>query len=607
MKEPDKIKLLISNIPTAPGIYMMKDGTGTIIYIGKASSLKKRVSSYFRKTGLDPKTAVLVKHISDIEYIITDSEIEALILESNLIKKHKPKYNIRLKDDKRYPYIAVTLEDDYPRVIYTRKTGAGKNRYFGPYTDARAAKNTVEMINSVFKLKRCGRSIPLKKGQRPCLNFQMKRCSGVCLGKITKEEYRSIIDSAVEFLEGNIGPVIDGLLEKMKIFSDRMEFEKAAQIRDMIDDIRKISEYQKVSVPFIIDHDFIGISVRDDEAIIIIFEFRNGLLLGRKITVYENASHSSPGEILSMFILDHYGKTDVPQKIITGIDVRDRHIIEDFLSGNSMKKITVKGASSKDEQGIIRMILKNIDVISAERSAGKLYRNSEKGIFELKEILGLESPPSVIECFDISNLQGKNAVASMVCFRDGSPDKSSYRRYRIRGYDSANDPGMIHEVISRRMQYLTNEGFEMPDLFVIDGGITQLSRAIEAAENFNPDARIISIAKRFEEIYYSPREKPILLPANSNALRILQRIRDEAHRFAISYHRKIRDKKLTESILDEIHIGKNLKIRLLEHFKSIDRISNASIEEIKAVNGLGPMSAAKIYNFFHRNMDLNDK
>ncbi|MCU0847354.1 MAG: excinuclease ABC subunit UvrC [Spirochaetes bacterium] len=607
MKQPDKIKLLISNIPTDPGIYMMKDGPGTIIYIGKASSLKKRVSSYFRKTGLDPKTAVLVKHISDIEYIVTDSEIEALILESNLIKKHKPKYNIRLKDDKRYPYIAVTLEDDYPGVVYTRKTGVGKNRYFGPYTDARAAKNTVEMINSVFKLKRCGRPLPLKNGHRPCLNYQMKRCSGVCLGKITKEEYRSIIDSAIEFLEGNIGPVIDGLSDKMKTFSGRMEFEKAAQIRDMIEDIRKISEYQKVSVPFIINQDFIGISVREDEAIIIIFEFRNGLLLGRKITVYENASHSSPGEILSMFILDHYGKTDIPQKIITGIDVRDGNIIEDFLSKHSMKKITVKGASSKDEQGIIKMIVKNIDVISAERSAGKFYRNSEKGMLELKEILGLERPPSVIECFDISNLNGKNAVASMACFREGSPDKSSYRRYRIRGYDSANDPGMIHEVISRRIQYLTNEGIEMPDLFVIDGGITQLARAREAAENFYPGARIISIAKRFEEIYYSPREKPLLLPANSNALRILQRVRDEAHRFAVSYHRKIRDKNLTASILDDIRIGKNLKNRLLSQYKSIEGIRNASIDDIKAIKGIGSRTAAKIYNFFHRNMDLDDK
>ncbi|MBN2157769.1 MAG: excinuclease ABC subunit UvrC [Spirochaetes bacterium] len=600
MPENIRLKKLLPALPVDPGVYLMKDGSGTIVYIGKATSLRKRVSSYFHKRDHDIKTRILVSIAKDIETIVTDSEMEALILESALIKKHRPKFNIQKKDDKRYPYIAVTLGEEYPRVIYTRSVKKDGTRYFGPYTDAKAARNMADMINTMFRLKRCTRELPLKRNERPCMNFEIKKCSGACRGEISKDEYRAIVDGAVRFLEGGVGPVVKNLTEMMRRFSDNREYEKAGVLRDMISDIRAISETQKVQTAVGTDQDYIGVSKYGDEGIILLFEFRSGALLGRKISIYKNAEYAGLEEIISSFIAGHYENAEIPQRIIAEKKLADRPVLQKFLTTRANRRVAISIPETADDRGIIRMIHKNIDIIAADRYAERENRSMLAGLEELQSLLGLGKLPRAIECFDISNLQGTDSVASMVLFREGMPERSGYRRYRIRGYSSPDDPGMIHEVVSRRIQHLVNDGIPLPDLMVIDGGKSQLSRALEAARNFGGPVRIISLAKRLEEIYHDPSLGPVRLPESSQALRILQRIRDEAHRFAITYHRKLRDRKTTKSILDDIAIGSHAKRILLERFKSVEMIRKAEREELEMVDGIGRKTAEKIYKFFRQ-------
>ncbi len=599
MPRTDKIKQVLSTLPSEPGVYMMKDDAGKIIYIGKASSLKKRVSSYFQKKDHDPKTTILVKKIEDIEYIVTESEIEALLLESTLIKKHRPRFNIRLKDDKRYPYIAVTLGEDFPRVIYTRNVRNTRSKYFGPFTDSRAARSMINTTNNIFKLKTCKRDLPLKKGERPCLNHQMKKCNGACTGTITKEEYRDIVKSAINFLEGNIAPALENLQKKMELHSEAMEFEKAASIRNIIFDIQKTTETQNVAVSFAMNHDYIDVEIQGSEALLVIFEFRKGVLAGRKINVFENADLAEKKEIIRSFLFEYYRNGEIPDRIITDYSIADRELLEVYLTEKGARKIKIIRPGTAEDRSILNLIKKNIDSLLADREAAKFYRDLESGLAELQKLLGLPRPPENIVCFDISNLQGKDSVASMVSFKKGEPDKGNYRRFKIRGYEEANDPGMIHEAVARRLQHLTNEELPLPDLMVIDGGPTQLARAIEAAENFTGNLAVISLAKRFEEIFFDPKEAPLRLPETSPALKILQAIRDEAHRFAITYHRKIRDKKLTGSLLDDIPgIGYETRKLLLDRFKSLEALGNASIEELKGIDGIGDKMAARIKDFF---------
>lgn len=594
------IRDLLPNIPLSPGVYLMKDSAGEIIYIGKASALKKRVSSYFVKSGLDTKTRVLVSFIADIEYIVTDSEVEALILESSLVRKHKPKYNVRLKDDKRYPYIAVTLSEEYPRILLTRKLLRNGDRFFGPYTDAGAARRMVALINRTFKLKTCRKPIPLREGERPCLNYQIKRCLGTCQGTVSKGEYREIIDNVLSFLGGDIDPVIAGLKKLMEDRAGKYDYEGAAQIRDIIFDIQKISETQKVYAPVGLDQDFAGIYLQRNEAVIVLMEFRKGILLGRKITVYDNIEYSAPEEIIRTFLIEYYEHNDVPQKVVTALVPADRSVVERYLTEKSCRKVSLTTAKSSDEKGILRLLQKNIDVIIAERESRHEHEDKRAGLLELKEALGADSEISDIECFDISNIQGKYAVASMVHFTEGVPDKSQYRRFRIRSLDSPNDPAMIHEVVGRRLQHIMNEGLAMPDLMVIDGGITQLARAREAADAIGAEVRIVSLAKRFEEMYTGPESEPLRLGERSPGRKILQNIRDEAHRFAITYHRKLRDRGAVASRLDDVPgIGPQRKRILLDHFKSVDNIINAEINDIAAVPGIGKSAAEKVFRFFH--------
>ncbi|MDY6967358.1 MAG: excinuclease ABC subunit UvrC [Spirochaetota bacterium] len=598
----NNIKNKAASLPNETGVYLMKDSKGNIIYIGKASNLRKRVSSYFQITKQDPKVRIIVNNMKDIEFIITDSEIEALILESSLIKKHKPKYNIRLKDDKKYPYIAVTLNEEFPRIILTRKLLNNGSRYLGPYTEVNAAKRLVTLVNNTFQLKTCKKNLPLKKTERPCLNYQIKNCSGICQGSISQEEYRTNIDNAIKFLNGDTESLITDLHRLMKEYSAQFAYEKAAQIRDMIFNINKTAQKQKVYAPIGQDQDYIGISIQRDEAVILLFEFRKGALIGRKISIFENTEYYNPEEVIKTFVIDYYKREKPPKKIITQHKIDDKPVIENYLLKYSRQKVKISTPLTQNDIGIMNMIQKNLDIIIAERRSYQQLKDKKKGLYEIKKILHLKKIPEILECFDISNIQGQHATGSMVRFKNGIPDKNGYKRYRIKGYNSPNDPGMIHEVVGRRLQHLINKDHEIPDLIIVDGGRSQLNRAYEAAKALDLDIMIISIAKQFEEIYTDFQNEPIRLRKDSPALKIIQNIRDEAHRFAIQYHKKLRSKQLKKSELDEIsQIGYHKKNLLLNYFKSVEKIRNSSKEELEKIPGIGNKTANEIYNFFHNN------
>ncbi|HNR87594.1 MAG TPA: excinuclease ABC subunit UvrC [Spirochaetota bacterium] len=608
---PSTLRSKSRNLPRQPGVYIMKSANGAIIYVGKATSLRARVSSYFSGSLPDRKTELLVRAIDDFEYIVTDSEIEALILENTLIKKHQPKYNVRLRDDKRYPYIAVTLSEEYPRLVFTRKLQDRRSRYFGPYTDAKAARSIVETMNRLFKLRRCARSLPLRPGERPCLNFQMKRCSGVCAGTLSRDDYRAVIDVVIRFMEGDHAPVIEQLQEQMRAYSSRFEYEKASYLRDVIFDIQRFTDTQKVVTSIGHDRDYIDIGAGGDgdEAVAIVFEFRNGVLIGRKIHVFDNALQAPSRDILRTLIVDCYAHDDtaqlrtsatMPSRIVVAERIPESALLERHLSGIAKKSITISTPRTADDAGIMNMIAKNIDVIIAERAAHRVQSDTTARLIELRDALQLARAPEIIECFDISNLQGTHAVASMVQFKNGAPNTRGYRRYKIRGYDGANDPGMIHEAVARRLQYLMNESIPPPDVLVVDGGATQVARAREAADALGCAVTIIGLAKRHEEIHFPDDRRPLRLPPRSHARKLLQAIRDEAHRFAHDYHTKLRGKAMTASSLDEIPgIASGTKRLLLSHFADVEAIRRASIDELCAVPGIGKKIAEKIHRHLH--------
>ncbi|MEJ5360967.1 MAG: excinuclease ABC subunit UvrC [Spirochaetota bacterium] len=585
----------IKNLPLKPGVYLFINQKKEIIYIGKASSLKKRVASYFQKN-LDAKTRVLVSHISDIDYIVTQSEIEALLLESSLIKKHKPKYNIQQKDDKRFPYIAITLHEKYPRVIFTRRLVHNGDRYYGPYTDAHAARKTVTLLNKTFKLKTCTRDLPLKPHERPCLNHQMGRCQGVCTGIVTEDEYRSVIDTVMQFLDGTIDPVLENLTALMNSYSQAMRFESAACVRDMIFDIQKMLQSQHVVTPLGQNQDYIGITTHKDEAYVLVFQFRHGSLTGKRIFVYNNALYTSRSSLIAQFIVEYYANNEPPQTIVIPDMIEDRNILEEYLSAKTSQPVHTVTPRTDHEKAVMQMLHKNLDLTLAQ----KIAPGWQKALFELQEVLKLPALPMDIECFDISNIQGTFAVASMVHFTDGMPNKKEYRRYRIRAYSKPDDPGMIHEVVGRRLQHLLNEGLPIPDLLVIDGGKGQLSRAREVMEALECSVPVIALAKRLEEIYLPQGSDPLRLPRTSPALKLLQTIRDEAHRFAITYHRNIRDKTMTASVLDHIGgVGAQYKKKLLQSFDTIEHIKQSDAKTIAEKAKIPASVAHKIYDFFH--------
>ena len=579
IKSPD-------NLPNKPGVYIMRDNTDTIIYIGKAKNLVKRVKSYFREKLDRPKTQILMSHFDSLEYIVTNSEKEALILEANLIKKHRPRYNVQLKDDKRYPYVKIT-DEKFPRLVITRNV-TKNGIFYGPFTDVGSVKQTVKFLKSLFKIRTC------RNMDGPCLNSQIELCYAPCDGKISEKEYSEIINKIDLFFQGKYSVIVKNLKSEMMEAAKNEEFEKAAVIRDQISSIEEIMEKQFVELmDDDLDQDVIAISQGKNEIVVIIMPIRNGKIVGRDDFLMSGSQYDSSSEIVFAFIQQYYGyNRHIPKQILLDDDIDDKELLQDWLSDLRGNKVKIKVPQKGVKLRLVKMARKNAEIIQHQK------KKMESALVELKKYLKLEKMPRVIEGYDISNISGKFAVGSKVSFKDGKPNKKRYKHFKMET-PGPNDFAMMEELLTRRLKMIDSD--PEPDLIVIDGGKGQLGMACGVLEKLNlTQIPIIGLAKEFEEIYIPNSKRPIIIPKNNNALHLLQQVRDESHRFAITYHRKLRSKNIFASSLDDIQgIGKKRKISLLKAFGSIDNIKNASVEQLAKTEGMNLKTAENVYNYYH--------
>ena len=579
VKSPD-------NLPNKPGVYIMRDNTDTIIYIGKAKNLIKRVKSYFREKLDRPKTQILMSHFDSLEYIITNSEKEALILEATLIKKHRPRYNIQLKDDKRYPYVKIT-DEEFPRLVITRNV-TKNGIYFGPFTDVGSVKQTVKFLKSLFKIRTC------RNMNGPCLNSQIDLCYAPCDGRISRKDYAEIISKIDLFFQGKYSTIVKNLKKEMMEAASNEEFEKAAIIRDQISSIEEIMEKQFVDlVDDDLDQDVIAMAPNKNEVIVIIMPIRNGKIVGRDDFLMSSSEYDSSSEIMFSFIQQYYGyNRHIPKQILLDEDIDEKKLLEDWLSDLRGNKVKIKVPQKGVKLRLVKMAKKNAEIIKHQK------KKMENSLIELKKYLKLEKVPHVIEGYDISNISGKFAVGSKVSFKDAKPNKKMYKHFRMET-PGPNDFAMMEELLTRRLKMIDSD--PEPDLIVIDGGKGQLGMACGVLEKLNlTHIPIIGLAKEFEEVYIPNSSRPIIIPKNNTALHLLQQVRDESHRFAITYHRKLRSKNIQASSLDDIvGIGKKRKISLLKEFGSVDNIKKASIEKLAKINGMNLKTAENVYNYYH--------
>lgn len=613
----DKLK----NLPEKPGVYIMRDEYNEIIYIGKAINLKNRVRQYFQNSkNQHPKVAAMVERITDLEYIITDSELEALILECNLIKKHRPKYNVMLKDDKQYPYIKITIKEDYPRLLIVREIKKDGAKYFGPYTDVTAVNRTIDLLKSLFPIRYCSKNISRIMGkERPCLNYHIKKCAGPCQGNISKKQYRELVDSIIMVLEGKQEGVLKQLEEKMHKAAESLDFEKAAEIRDNMNSLIKIAEKQKVISSALVDQDIIAFALNESESCIQVFFVRGGKLIGREHFLIEDIKLSDSKEILSSFIKQYYGSYAlIPREIILQEEIDEINIIERWLSDKKGGRVKLVVPRRGEKQKLIEMVSKNAEdtlrlLIEKQKSDAEKTMGA---CIELKDILQLNDIPVRIEAFDISNLQGVLNVGSMIVFERGKPSNKNYRRFRIKSVEGANDYESMREIIERRFVHGLKEreeleaegkGFEMgrfsafPDIIMLDGGVGQVNAVLPVLRELNINIPVCGMVKddkhRTRGLIYNGRE--VELPKGSKAFRLIFAIQEEAHRFAVSYHKSLRSKSTVKSVLDEIPgIGPARRKALLKHFGSLKNIKGASLEELQEVPGINNKVAEVVYNFF---------
>ena len=596
----DKIK----TIGTVSGCYLWKNKNLEVIYVGKAIRLSERIRSYLNPNITDIKTQSLQKEIYDFDYIITYTEQEALILEDNLIKKYNPKYNVRLKDDKRYPFICVSVDEPYPMVYLTRNIKADKKKYFGPYTDVKSAREILNTIHNIFPIRKKKLKLPLPKPQRPCLNFYIKKCLGPCQGTISIEEYNLIVEQILKFLEGKKEILITELRKRMNFHSENLEFERAALYRDRIDTVVNLQRTQTIINQIGGDEDFIGLAKREDDAQILILEVREGRLEGKKSFALNGVKNSEDDVILESFLRMYYlQSTLLPNSIyIPTNPKKETELLTQILSEKFGFKIKVRTSQRGDQKSLLGLAKKNAEMSLTERILATKLKDQTQALDELKQILNLESLPKIIECYDISHIQGYEPVASGVQFIDGKPYKNGYRRYIIKGYTGINDPGMMHEVIARRLQRLLNTNETLPDLIVIDGGYTQLLRATEAAIALELyKLPMIGLAKKREEIYFPGNKTPYQFDINSPSIRLLRQLRDEAHRFGVSFHRERRNKRTLHSYLNEIpDVGIQRKKMIIKYLSGIKKPQNISLNELRSISGIGDKLANKIYENIQR-------
>ena len=579
LKSPDEL-------PNKPGVYIMRDKTDTIIYIGKAKNLVKRVKSYFREKLDRPKTQILMSHFDSLEYIVTNSEKEALILEATLIKKHRPRYNVQLKDDKRYPYVKITSEK-FPRLVITRNV-TKDGIYYGPFTDVGSVKQTVKFLKALFKIRTC------RNMDGPCLNSQIDLCYAPCDGKISQEEYGEIINKIDLFFQGKYSTIVKNLKREMAEAAANEEYEKAAVIRDQISSIEEIMEKQFVDlVDDDLDQDVIAIAQGENEVVVIIMPIRNGKIVGRDDFLMSGSQYDSSSEILFAFIQQYYGyNRHIPKQILLDEDIDDKELLEEWLSDLRGNKVHIKVPQKGVKLRLVKMARKNAEIIKHQK------KKMENALIELKKYLKLEKLPRVMEGYDISNISGEFAVGSKVSFKDGKPNKKMYKHFRMET-PGPNDFAMMEELLTRRLKMIDRD--PEPDLIVIDGGKGQLGMACAVLDKLNlTHIPIIGLAKEFEEIYLPNTKRPIIIPKNNKALHLLQQVRDESHRFAITYHRKLRSKNISASSLDDIAgIGKKRKVALLKELGSIENIKKASVEDLAKIKGMNQKTAENVYNYYH--------
>ena len=600
MATVEEIAARVAQFPAKPGVYIMRDSAGHIIYVGKAVNLRSRVRSYFQNgAGHTPKTQRLVSHVADVEFIITSSELEALILEATLIKKHKPHYNVRLKDEKRYPFIKVHMEEDFPRVSTVRRVANDGGRYFGPYTSSWAMRETLDLLRRIFPYRTCDEEINGRR-QRACLYYHIGRCPGPCIGACTKEEYRESVERLCRFLEGKANDIIVEMRQRMAQAAAEMRFEKAAALRDQVDALERVVERQRMVSSTLRDHDIIAFARSNGSACVEVFFIREGYLIGREYFVLEGTSEEADSQVLTSFLQQFYSEaTHVPEEVIVQHMPDEAAIIEAWLREKRGHKVALRVAKTGEKKDLLRLAAENAsETLARLRAEWDADEGRSTAVLEeLRDALGLQAAPARIECYDISNTQGTNPVASMVVFVKGVARRSEYRRFRIRTVQGANDYASMYEVIKRRFGTTGKERDDsfsaVPDLVIVDGGRGQLNAALQALRDAGREGiNVVGLAKENEELYLPQREEPLLLARGSQGLFLVQRIRDEAHRFAITYHRNLRAKQMQTSLLDGVPgIGPRRRKALLTQFGSVEGIRRASMAELLAVPGMNKAAA----------------
>ena len=604
MKDGFDLKEELKKLPDSPGVYLMHDKNDAIIYVGKAIRLKRRVSSYFRHmNNRSPKIEKMITLIDYFEYIVTDSELEALVLENNLIKEHKPKYNTMLKDDKSYPFMKVTVQEDFPRVLFARQMKRDGAKYFGPYTSAAAVKDTIELIQKLYGICTCNKSLPKEIGLgRPCLYHQMKQCAAPCQGYISKEEYALRIDKLLGFLNGDYKKVLAELEQKMKEKAAELEFEEAAEYRDLIESVQHVTGSQRVVKTGGIDRDVIAMARKGSETVVSVFFVRDGKLLGREHFHVEHSEADTGSQIITAFIKQYYeGTPFVPNEMLTEFAVEEQVLLEEWLGQRRGGRVHIITPQKGEKSKMIDLARENASVVLS-RDLEKIKREEARTVGaanELAQMLGLPSA-NRLEAFDISNTSGYQSVASMVVFEKGRARKNAYRKFKLRTVTGPDDYKSMEEVLTRRF---TDERFDVyPDILMMDGGRGQVNVALKVLDELHLNIPVCGMVKddnhRTRGLYYNNKE--ISFPRNSEVFGMITRLQDEAHRFAITYHKQLRGKEQVHSILDDIKgVGPARRKALMQHFKEIGKIKDATVKELSSVDGVTPQVAEEIYRFFH--------
>ena len=616
------IKEELKKLPAKPGVYLMHDKSDAIIYVGKAISLKNRVRQYFQAgRRVSPKIERMISQIDHFEYIITDSEVEALVLENNLIKEHEPKYNTMLKDDKTYPYIKATVYEDFPRLIYSRQTKKDKCKYFGPFTNVTAARDTLEFAHKIYRIRTCRRVLPRDIGkERPCLNYHIGKCNAPCQGYISKEEYNKNFNKALKLIEGDYKQVIEYLEEKMYEASEKMEYEQAAVCRDLIESVKKMSVKQKINDFGGMDRDVVALARTNEEAVVQVFFIREGKLIGRDHFHLKGSYGEKENDMLQAFIKQFYAGTPfIPREVMVEYEVTESELIEKWLSEKRGGKVSIIVPKKGQKERLVELAHKNAAMVLT-KDMEKIKREEERTTGAMKQIsgwLGLEDV-SRVESYDISNISGFLSVGSMVVFDDGKPKKSEYRKFRIKTVEGPNDYASMYEVLKRRFSHGLMEIEQLneknlstefgsftkfPDLIMMDGGVGQVHIAMQVLSELDIDIPVCGMVKddnhRTRGLFFDEHEIPI--DTNSEGFRLMTRIQDEVHRFAIEYHRSLRSKEQVKSILDDIPgIGEKRRKALMKQFASIEAIKNAAIDELAQAESMNEKAAASVYKFFHQ-------